>query len=119
MEIYGLLKNGSIEQIRESGNNYRTVVMEYYKSPVIKYANNLKAELRKQSDTKKQQGAENVATTDVPTIFLDLKSVLVTCANVMEKKNTRQRERAMKEIEKCGAAALELGAAPGTVVTLR
>ena len=43
----------------------------------------------------------------------------VTCANAMKKKNTRQRERAMKDTKRCGAAALELGAAPGAVVTLK
>jgi uncharacterized protein YbjQ (UPF0145 family) len=119
MEIYGLLRNGSIDQIHQSGNSYWSVVMEYYKSPVIKYANILKAELHTKSDAKKQQGAEYVSTTDVPATLLDLKSLLVTRANAMEKKNTRQRERAMKEMKRCGAAALELGAAPGAVVTLK
>jgi hypothetical protein len=44
-EINGFLRNGTIEQIHERGNNYRTVVMEYYSSAVIKYGNNLKVEL--------------------------------------------------------------------------
>ena len=45
MEIYGLLRNGTIEQIHERRNSYWTVVMEYYSSAVIKYGNNLKVEL--------------------------------------------------------------------------
>jgi len=76
IEIYGLLRNGSIEEIHKSGNNYRSVVVEYYMSAVIKYDNNLKDELHTKSDAKKQQEeAEYVSTTDVPATLLDLKSL--------------------------------------------
>jgi uncharacterized protein YbjQ (UPF0145 family) len=97
--------------------------MEYYSSAVIKYGNNLKVELRTKYGANNQKEAEDVSATDLQDTLLDLilglTSVSVTPANAMKKKNTKQRERAMKEIKKCGAAALELGAAPGAVVTLK
>jgi hypothetical protein len=46
MEVFGILKPGSISDIEESGS-YRTVVMNYYQECINKYRNDIFLELRK------------------------------------------------------------------------
>jgi hypothetical protein len=46
MELYGFLKEGSIDRIGESPGGYRSAVMDYYQNCCILYYDALKAELR-------------------------------------------------------------------------
>ena len=120
MEIYGFLPEGSIDDICLTGKNYWTVVIEYYTSALIKYGNELKAKFRTKYDGKKpkvavlKEPADGASTPDS-----DLESVSGTQAKAMEKKNIRQKASAMKEMKRCGIAAMESGAGPGAVVTLK
>jgi hypothetical protein len=46
LELYGFLKEGSIESIGESPGGYRDVVLDYYQGCCIRFDNTLKMERR-------------------------------------------------------------------------
>ena len=120
MEIYGFLPDGSIDDIRLTGKDYQTVVMEYYTSALINYGNDLKAEFHTKYDGKKPKVAVLKEPADCASSTLsDLESESFTQAKAMEKKNIKQKAREMKEMKRCGIAAMESGAGPGAVVTQR
>ncbi len=56
------LKAGSFETIGEYPDRYHSVMMDYYHQCMIKYSKDLKAELHKKYDDKRQQknAAEDV-----------------------------------------------------------
>jgi len=108
LELYGFLKEGSIERIGDSPGGYRNVVMDYYSNCCILYQDSLKAEMRSEEKLEslrnKKDGTAN--RTD------DARSV------AMQKKNAKQKSSALKEMKRAGKAAMESGAAAGAVVTL-
>jgi hypothetical protein len=124
MELYGFLKEGSIDHIGESPGGYRNAVMDYYQNCCILYYDALKAELRTKKlvtdDPKEDAGA----------VVTEKKNAKQPSSNptddarddaralAMKKKNAKQQASAEKEMKRAGKAAMESGAAPGAVVTL-
>ena len=120
MEIYGFIKAGSIEKIAKSPGGYCTVVMDYYSQAVVRYDDDLWAELRtrfvdklqadiKQNATEGNNKAATLLTTSPPVFRStmtaeDIESdkediVSITCAKAMKKKNYRQASSAIKEMK--------------------
>jgi len=124
MELYGFLKEGSIDRIGESPGGYRNAVMDYYQNCCILYYDALKAELRTKKlvtdDPKEDAGA----------VVTEKKNAKQPSSNptddarddarksALQKKNAKQQASAEKEMKRAGKAAMESGAAPGAVVTL-
>jgi hypothetical protein len=115
MEVFGILKPGSISDIEESGS-YRTVVMNYYQGCINKYRNDIILELRK---LKLDRAREHQATAKAQGSHEDNSYTSVARLSAMQKRNKQQATSAEKEIRRCGDIALRNGAAPGAVVTLK
>ena len=110
MEIYGIVQPGRVEFLSNFHNGDRTTVMDYYADCVEKYNDGIKAELHMLEsiiDTRATYGRKQPADS--------IRKV------AMEKKNLKQKESAKKAMamERAGAAAIESGAAPGAVVSLK
>jgi hypothetical protein len=58
LELYGFLKEGSIESIGESPGGYRDVVLDYYQGCCIRFDNTLKME-RQTTDKMKANHKNN------------------------------------------------------------
>jgi hypothetical protein len=127
MEIYGFIPEGSIETIR----GYRHVVMDYFNECVSRYDNVLKVAVRtkkyqrgKQPNSGDDDVDSKVAATDSAS---ELPVEVVTAAELvsvnreiaMTKRNKRQAASALKEIKRCGIAAIKSGAEVGAVCTLK
>jgi hypothetical protein len=108
MEIYGIVQPGRVTFLSNFHNGYRTTMMDYYADCVEKYYDGIKAELRMLEriiDTRATYGRKELAES--------IRKI------AMEKKNLKQKESAKKAMERAGAAAIESGAAPGAVVSLK
>jgi len=110
LELYGFLKEGSIERIGDSPGGYRNVVMDYYSNCCVLYQDSLKAEMRTEEKLESIRNKNKKAGTADHTD--DARSV------AMQKKNAKQKSSALKEMKRAGNAAMESGAAAGAVVTL-
>jgi hypothetical protein len=114
MEVFGILKPGSISDIVES-DSYCTVVMNYYQECINKYRNDIFLELMKlKLDRARAQASAEAQGSDE-----DENYTSVARSSAMQKRNKQQATSAEKEIRKCGDTALRNGAAPGAVVTLK
>ncbi len=114
MEVFSILKPGSISDIEES-DSYRTVVMNYYQECINKYRNAIFLELRKfKLDRARVQESAEAQRSDE-----DENYTSVARSSAMQKRNNQQATSVAKEIRRCGEAALCNGAAPGAVVTLK
>ena len=100
--------SGRIQFIAHFNNGYCTTVMDYYADCVEKYDDEIKTEmhtvekiLEKRATYSRKQPEANVRKV------------------ATEKKNMKQKESAKKEMKRAGAVAIESGAAPGAVVSLK
>mgnify|MGYP006866423466 FL=1 len=120
MELYGFLKEGSIDRIGQSPGGYRHAVMDYYQNACIRYYDALKAEMRTKKFTDKPKE-------DAAPVVTEKKNAKQPSSNptddaralAMKKKNAKQQASAEKEMKRAGKAAMESGAAPGAVVALQ
>ncbi len=103
-----IVKPGRIEFVSHFHNGYRTTVMDYFTDCVEKYDDGIQAELRmperileKRAAYSRNKPADNIR------------------KEAMAKKNMKQKESAKKEMKRAGATAIESGAAPGAVVSLK
>jgi hypothetical protein len=134
MEVYGFIQKGSIARIGESSHGYRPIVMDYFNDCVRMFNNDLKAEMRtNQFNTNQEKAAkddgvaelasQNAAESDVdkkvPVVVSAAELASVNCAIAISKRNKKQEESALKEMKRCGNAAIVLGAEPDAVVTLK
>jgi hypothetical protein len=103
--------------------------MDCYQNCCILYYDALKAEMRtaeKITTVQKKRGTDNPKE-DAGAVVMEKKNAKQPSSNptddaralAMEKKNTKQQASAEKEMKRAGKAAMESGAAPGTVVTLQ
>ena len=120
MKIYGFIETESIEQTAKSPGSYCTAVMDYYSQAVVRYDDDLWAELRTRFDDKLQadikqnatEGNDKAATvlTTSPLVIAstmtaeDIESnkediVSITHAKAMKKKNYQQASSAIKEMK--------------------
>ena len=139
-EDFWMLKDGYIERLGDSIEKLRQTVMNYFNQCVTKYNKQLRPEFPSRyapgnAVNDEGEGANtqlidvapggkvieddedknNIKLIDVVSPF-----TLVTYNHeiALFKKN-KQAVQAAKEIKKCGRAAIESGAAPGAVVTLK
>jgi len=129
MELYGFLREGSIDRIGESPGGYRHAVMDYYQNCCILYYDALKAEMRtaeKMIAVRKKFGTDNPKE-DAGAVVMEKMNAKKPSSNptddaralAMKKKNDKQQASAEKEMKRAGKAAMESGAASGAVVTLQ
>ena len=108
MELYGLLESGSIKKIGQDNGGYRRIVMDAYTTFCERYDSALKAQFRTADKLKTiRDKPETRSTTDIAR------------EEAMNKKNLKQQTNAKKMMDRAGKAAIDAGAAPGAVVTLR
>jgi hypothetical protein len=140
MEIFGMVEEGNIKRHQDSMEKLRQTVMNYFNQCVTKYKKQLSAQFRSRYTSwnlivnNEDEGGNkqliDVApgdkviedNEDKSNKLIDVvsPSTLATynCEIAIFKKN-KQAVQAAKEIKKCGRAAIESGAAPGAVVTLK
>ena len=108
MELYGIFQKGSIEQIGSKPGGYRYVVMDAYNRLCNQYNSSLKAEFQTGDKLNTiRNKREDSSTTEHAR------------EQAVKKKNSKQETNAKKMMERAGKAAIESGAAPGAVVTLK
>ncbi len=134
MEIYGFIEEGSIARIGESSHGYRPLVMDYFNDCMRRYDNNQKVkEHTNQFNTNQEKAAkdngvaelasQNAVESDVdkkvPAVVSAAEMASVNHAIALSKRNKKQEASALKEMKRCGNAAIVSGAEPSTVVTLK
>ena len=123
MEIYGMIPQDSIEQIRHSNDGYRGVVMAFYQLCLREYNNDIhfpinnKGNVQKYIKFKEQQKAKEVDDEQKAKEVDDESSK--NRGQAMAMKNKRQAAQALKMMKQCGNAAMKSGVGPGAVVTLQ
>jgi hypothetical protein len=108
--------------------------MNYFNDCVRKYDNNLKVKVHtNQFNTDQEKAAkddgvaelasQNAAESDVdkkvPVVVSAAELASVNCAIALSKRNKKQEASVLKEIKRCGNAAIVSGAELGAVVTLK
>ncbi len=134
MEIYGFIEEGSIARIGESSHGYQPLVMDYFNNCVRRYDNDLKVKVRtNQFNTNQEKAAkddgvaelasQNATGSDVdkkvPAVVSAAELASVNHAIALSKRNKKQKASELKEMKRCGNAAIVSGAEPGAVVTLK
>jgi hypothetical protein len=132
MEIYGFNEEGSIARIGGSSHRYQPSVIDYFNDCVRRYDNNLKVRVHtNQFNTNQEKAAKDAgvaelasqyaAESDVdkknPAVVSAAELASVNYAIALSRRNKNQEESALKEMKKCGNAAIVSGTEPGTVVT--
>jgi hypothetical protein len=108
--------------------------MDYFNYCVRRYNNNLKIKVRtnqfnpNQEKAAKGDGVAKLASQNAAESDVDKKVLVVVSAAelasvnraiALSKRNKKQEASALKEMKRCGNAAIVLGAEPGAVVTLK
>jgi hypothetical protein len=134
IEIYGFIKEGSIAKIGESSHGYWPLVMDYFNDCVRRYDNDLKVKVCTNqfhtnqekaakddgvSELASQNAAESVVGKKVPVVVSAAELESVNCAVALSKRNKKQEPSTLKEMKRCGNAAIVSSAELGTVVTLK
>ena len=136
LEIYGYIKQGSIDAIGDTPAGYRGVAMNFFNLLKDKYYSSLLFEMRQdvvsgeielhpvvELNKQEEQPSEQSTFPEDKGHFEVPESPESTPAEVraqaMEMKNKRQEENAIKAMKLCGTVAVADGVAVGAVVSLK